>query len=153
MKNAQLRKVIIFGTMLLAGLFVVQIYWFKKAFDVAEKQFDHSVQIALKKVADSVAADAEIKKLSSNFFIATTESSLNEKAIDTLVRNEFLLRSLNIDYELGVYYADDDTIVYGNYVEASKKISLDSKAMAIGAAGRQKNFAVYFPKKTSYLAA
>lgn len=153
MKNVQLRRVIIFGTMLLAGLLVVQIYWFKKAFNVAEKQFDHSVQIALKKVADSVASDAEIKKLSSNFFVATTESALNEETIDTLVRNEFLLRSLNIDYELGVYYADDDTIVYGNYVEASKKTLLDGKAMKLGTAGRQKNFAVYFPKKTSYLAA
>jgi two-component system, OmpR family, phosphate regulon sensor histidine kinase PhoR len=152
MKNAHLRTIIIFGTVLLAGLLVVQIYWFKKAFDVAEKQFDHSVQVALKKVADSVASDAEITKLSSNFFVATTESALDEKAIDTLLRKEFLLRSLNIDYELGVYYADDDTIVYGNYVEASRKKLLDDHLTILSAESREKNFAIYFPTKKSYLA-
>ncbi len=152
MKNAHLRTVIIFGTILLAGLLMVQIYWFRKAFDVAEKQFDHSVQVAMKKVADSVASDAEIKKLSSNFFVATTESALDENAVDTLLRKEFLLRSLNIDYELGIYNADDDTIVYGNYVEASRKKLLDRDLSLINAGTRDKNFVIYFPKKNSYLA-
>jgi two-component system phosphate regulon sensor histidine kinase PhoR len=153
MKNNYLRKVIVFGTVLLAGLMIVQIYWFKRAFDVAEKQFDHSVQIALKKVADSVSRDTEIKKLSSNFFVATTESALNGKEIDGLVEKEFQLRSLHIDYELGIYNADDDTIVYGNYVEASRKRWLDDQQVDKRVAGGQKNFAVYFPSKTSYLAA
>src|SRR6187399_2244282 len=115
MKSKHLRRIIVLGTVLLICLFSVQIYWFNRAFDVAEKQFDHSVQIAMKKVADSLAGDAEITKLSSNFFLATTESKIDSKEIDSLVKREFLLRSLNIDYELGIYNAEDDTLVYGNY--------------------------------------
>jgi len=153
MKNRHLRRVILLGTVVLAGLFLVQMYWFSKAFDVAEKQFDHSIQIALLKVADSVSGAAEVKKLSSNFFFVSTESSLHNETLDTLLRIELLKRDLALDYELGIYNADDDTLVYGQYVEATKKHLLEKEKMKHGLAGRDKNFAVYFPDKKSYVIA
>lgn len=153
MKHKHLGRIILFGTVVLTCLLAVQVYWFKKAFDVSEKQFDHTVQIALKKVADSVAKDCEIKKLSSNFFFVATESDLDDRDLDNLLKKEFLLRSLNIDYELGVYNADDDTLVYGNYVEATKKVLHQSDEIEQSQIERDKNFAVYFPGKKSYLAA
>lgn len=152
MKNKHLRVVILLGTVVLTGLFLVQVYWFRKAFGVAEKQFDHSVQVALMKVADSVSSGAEVKKLSSNFFFVATGSHLNNEALDTLLKVEFLKRNLALDYELGIYNAEDDTLVYGQYVEATKKYVVD-KQFLNGIAGVEKNFAVYFPRKESYLVA
>lgn len=151
MKNKYLGKVILFGVPVLACIFILQVYWFKKAFDVTEKQFDHSVQVALKKVADSVSRDAQIRKLSSNFFFVATESRLNDQNIDSLIKKEFLIRSLDVDYELGVYNADDDTLVYGNYVQST--ITPLHENISTGLSGREKNFAVYFPRKNSYLTA
>lgn len=140
------------GTVVLTCLLVVQVYWFKRAFDAAEQQFDHRVQIALKHVADSVAPDTQVKKLSSNFFFVATETNLNDKALDRLLKEEFVSRSLDIDYELGVYNADDDTLVYGNYVKATQPHVMNTdESWQKGDAG--KNFAVYFPKKESYVAA
>ncbi len=153
MNNKHLRSIIAFGTIVLTGLFVVQMYWFKKAFDVEEKQFDHSVQIALIKVADSVSSNPEVKKLSSNFFFVATESNLNNEAVDSLLKEEFLKRNLSLDYELGIYNADDDTLVYGQYVEATKKHLIEQEAFSPAEAGREKNFAVYFPRKESYVIA
>jgi two-component system, OmpR family, phosphate regulon sensor histidine kinase PhoR len=152
MKNTHLRKVIVLGSLVLACLMVLQLYWFKKAFDVSEKQFDHTVQVALKKIADSVSRDAQVKKLSSNFFFVMTNSGLTDHAIDSLIRHEFSLRSLNIDYELGVYKADDDTLVYGSYVPATKQTAFDEAGHAAVHSDVDKNFAVYFPGKKSYLA-
>lgn len=152
MKSKHLRMIIVLGTLLLICLFGVQLYWFNRAFDIAEKQFDHSVQIALKKVADSVARDTEITKLSSNFFLATTESVLNSHEIDSLVKREFILRSLNIDYELGIYNAEDDTLVYGNYVTATLNKVSDDQDKALRSDNSIQNFAIYFPRKKSYLA-
>ena len=105
------------------------------------------------KVADSISTNAEIKKLSSNFFFVATESKLNNKALDSLLKKEFLIRSLDVDYELGVYNADDDTLVYGNYVEATKKQLIDKEIYDGQKNGEQKNFAVYFPGKESYIVA
>jgi two-component system, OmpR family, phosphate regulon sensor histidine kinase PhoR len=152
MKNKHLRVVILLGTCVLTGLFLVQLYWFRKAFDVAEKQFDHTVQVALLKVADSLSARAVVKRLSSNFFFVATGSQLNNEALDTLLKVEFLKRSLGLDYELGIYNADDDTLVYGQYVEATKKQIIEKHALDRAADG-EKNFAVYFPRKESYLIA
>jgi two-component system phosphate regulon sensor histidine kinase PhoR len=153
MKNHHLRVVITLGTIVLIGLMTVQLYWFRKAFDVAEKQFDHRVQVAMKRVADSVSGHAQIKKLSSNFFLAATESELNEKMLDTLLKKEFLLRDLDVDYELGVYNAEDDTLVYGHYVEATRKRRALEEPNVKQKHEADKNFAIYFPRKKSYLAA
>ncbi len=153
MKNKHLRRVILLGTVVLTGLLIVQIYWFRKAFNIAEKQFDHTVQVALIKVADSVSAVAEVKKLSSNFFFVSTASRLNDHVLDSLLKKEFLKRNMTIDYELGIYNADDDTLVYGHYVEATKKQLLDQAFYGVEENAREKNFAVYFPRKESYVAA
>ena len=153
MNNKHLRRVITFGTLMLAGLFIVQMYWFKKAFDVEERQFDHSIQIALLKVADSVSANAEVKKLSSNFYFVSTESALDDNAVDSLFKKELLKRNLELDYELGIYNADDDTLVYGQYVEATKKHRMEQELYSTRASSEEKNFAVYFPGKDSYVIA
>jgi two-component system phosphate regulon sensor histidine kinase PhoR len=153
MKNKHLRRVIVLGTLVLVSVLVVQVYWFRKAFNIAERQFDHTVQVALMKVADSVSNEPEVKKLSSNFFFVATESQLNNKSLDSLLKKEFLLRNLDIDYELGVYNADDDTLVYGNYVEATKKQLLEKENYDRIQAGEPKNFAIYFPGKESYVVA
>ncbi|HET9487196.1 MAG TPA: HAMP domain-containing sensor histidine kinase [Chryseosolibacter sp.] len=151
MKNKHLRGLILLGTFVLTGLFLVQAYWFRKAFDVEEKQFDHSVQVALRKVADSVSAQAEVRKLSSNFFFVATESVLDNESIDGLLKIELLKRDLELDYELGIYNADDDTLVYGQYVEATKKHFIEKEFGDVHSSAREKNFAVYFPRKETYV--
>lgn len=151
MNNKHLKSIIAFGTIVLVGLCVVQAYWFTKAFNVEERQFDHSVQIALMRVADSVSTGAEVKKLSSNFFFVATESALNNKVVDSLLKKELLNRNLALDYELGIYDAEDDTLVYGQYVESTKKQRMEQDLYGMATAGVEKNFAVYFPRKQSYV--
>ncbi len=152
MKNRHLSVVIVWGTIVVTCLIVVQIYWFTKAFSVTERQFDHTVQMALKKVAGSLSKDYVIKKLSSNFFFVDTHSTINDGELNTLLKNEFQLRDLDMGYELGIYRADDDTLVYGNYIEATKKLSTKDSQQFRTYSG-EKNFAVFFPKKQSYVAA
>jgi two-component system, OmpR family, phosphate regulon sensor histidine kinase PhoR len=152
MKNKRLQSVILLGTLILMCLLVLQVYWFKKAFDVTEKQFDHSVQVALKKVADAVSRYSKVEKVSSNFFFVQTNHAMNDYHVDSLLEREFSQRNLEVDYELGVYNAEDDTLVYGNYVSATvrKKTDMNPNLHVVGA---QKNFAVYFPTKRNYIAA
>ncbi len=152
MKNRHLRIVIVWGTLVLGSLIAIQLYWFTKAFNVAEKQFDHNVQMALKKVADSVSNRSEIKKFSSNFFFVDTHSELDDAELSKLLRTEFNTRDLDVHYELGIYRADDDTLVYGNYIEATQKKLLPNDGQLRSYSG-EKNFAIYFPRKVSYLAA
>lgn len=153
MNNKHLRHVIVGGTLVLTGLFLVQMYWFQRAFDAEARQFDHTVQIALMRVADSVAQHAEVKKLSSGFYLVETETNLDAEALDTLLNLELSKRNLVLDYELGVYNADDDTLVYGQYIEATKKQKFEQHSNTKATTGKDENFAVYFPRKQAYLMA
>ena len=153
MKTRHLRLLILFGSFVLTGLFLIQLHWFRKAFNVEEQQFDHSVQVALMRVADSVSSKAEVKKLSSAFYLVSTESFLDNKKIDNLLKLELLKRNLLLEYELGVYNAHDDTLVYGQYVEGTMRYLLEPGSLTKTSTDTIKNFAVYFPKKESYVIA
>lgn len=153
MQNRYLRKIIALGTVVLIALSGLQAYWFQRAFDVAEKQFDHSVQVALSRVADSVGTTSGVRKIASNFFLVETPGHLNGQDVDRLLKKELLIRSLNLDYELGVYNADDDTLVYGNYVRATQPRTTATEAHAGGQILQPQNFAVYFPEKTGVILA
>jgi two-component system phosphate regulon sensor histidine kinase PhoR len=153
MKTKHLRPLIFFGMLALTGLFLVQLYWFKKAFNAEEKQFDHSVQVALMRVADSVTTHAEVRKLSSSFYFVATESYLDSNTISNLLKVELLKRNLPVEYELGIYNAEDDTLVYGQYVEATRKHLYDASPLEPALNESLKNFAVYFPKKQSFVTA
>lgn len=153
MKNTHLRPLILFGTIVITGLFIVQIYWFQRTFNSRAKQFDHSVQVALMRVADSVSAHAEVRKLSTNFYFVATESNFNSDDVEDLLQSEFTKRNLLLEYEFGVYNAEDDTLVYGQYVEATRKHELQLETLNQSNGKSIKNFAVYFPKKEGYVIA
>ncbi len=133
----------------MAFLVCVQGYWFSKAFDASATQFDHSVSVALYTVADTMSERATVEKRSSNYFYVTTNSPVSNQKIDTMVQKEFSARNIRLDYEIGVYNAEDDSLVYGNYVKAT--IPLTKRAGCEEADGINKNFAILFPSRRSYL--
>ena len=63
------------------------------------------------------------------------------------------MRSLKADYELGIYNATDDTLVYGAYIPATIQWQIDHANDPIHPANAEKsNFAIYFPNKFSIIA-
>ena len=143
------------------GLLVVQGFWIKRAFDIEERQFNHSVQIALKNIADSIVAEnvarkppkTHIKQLSSKFFFAELNSEINPGLLDSLLKKELGIRKIRADYELGIYKADDDTLVYGEYIPATIQWQIEHANDPVAAmTGTKSNFAIYFPNKFSVVA-
>ncbi len=153
MSTKHLRRIIIMGAVILAGLMVVQVYWFRKAFDSEQRELDHRVQVALMRVADSVSTSAEVRKLSSNLFFVAAEANVTGEAIDSLLKSEFSKRNIFLNYELGVYNAEDDTLVYGQYIEATRKTRLEQAQSSVVQTTEARNFGVYFPGKDGYLIA
>lgn len=161
MARKNLRRIILFGSIVMMGLLFVQGFWLKRAFDIQEKQFNHTVQIALKNIADSIVAEdpsakpaeTHIRQLSSNFFFAELNAAINPELLDSLLKQELGIRSLKADYELGIYKASDDTLVYGAYIPATIQWQIDHANDAIPESDSEKsNFAVYFPNRFSVIA-
>lgn len=161
MGRKNLRRVILFGSIVMMGLLMVQGFWLKRAFNIEERQFNHSVQVALKNIADSIvannstlqASDTQIRQLSSNFFFAELNSPINPGQLDSLLKNEPGIRELKAAYELGIYKAKDDTLVYGSYIPATIQWQLDhANDSDHNLIAEKSNFAIYFPNKFSVIA-
>ena len=161
MHRKNLRRIIIFGSVVMTGLLIVQGFWMKRAFNIEERQFNHSVQVALKNIADSIVAespgvhhaDIQIRQLSSKIYFAELNSSINPELLDSLLKKELAIRQIRAAYELGIYNAEDDTLGYGEYIPATVQWQIDN-AQKPGeySHGEKRNFAVYFPDKFSVIA-
>lgn len=124
-------------------------YWFSRAFDANASQFDHSVSVALYSVADTMSEHASVEKRSSNYFYVKTNSPLSSHEVDTLIQKEFSARNILLDYEIGVYNAEDDSLVHGSFVNTSEPAK--SPISYVETDGVNKNFAVLFPTRENYL--
>lgn len=161
MRRKNLRGVIFFGSVVMLGLLIVQGFWLKRAFDIEERQFNHSVQVALKNIADSILSESinpkppktQIRQLSSKFYYAELNTEINPELLDSLLKKELGIRQIKAAYELGIYKAEDDTLVYGEYIPATIQWQIEHANDHIPTFSTAKsNFAIYFPNKFSVIA-
>lgn len=139
----------ILGIMIICLLTSLQTVWFTNAYDASATQFDHSVSVALYSVADTMTDHAVVEKRSSNYFYVKMNYPVSNQVIDTMILQEFSIRNLGLDYELGVYNAEDDSLIHGAYVK-SPYLSTDNVSES-ELDLCNKDFAVLFPEKQSYL--
>ncbi|MCG8307450.1 MAG: HAMP domain-containing histidine kinase [Cytophagales bacterium] len=160
MGRKNLRFVVLFGSIVMMGLLMVQGFWLKRAFNMEDRHFNHSIQVALKSIADSIIeknqtgepVSTQIRQFSSKFFFVELNAPINPNVLDSLIKKELAIRQIRTTYELGIYDAEDDTLVYGEYIPATVQWQIDhtGEANPISGGGRS-NFAIYFPDKFSVL--
>jgi len=162
MSRKKIRIIVVLATLSLVGLLSVQFTWLNKAYSLEEKEFNLSVNVALNNISKKILADSGIiaakppvKQISSSFFLAQLQAPIKAHELDTLLKQEFAQRHLSIAYEYGILKADDDTLVFGNYVPAtqtkvSSQATLETNGRSVGPPAAY-NFAVIFPTKTTHI--
>jgi len=164
MKFKSLSTIIILAVASILGIGSVQFVWFKKAFDLKEKQFNQSVLLSLQTVGESILnynqitipAENLVEQISSNYFVVHTNAEIDLKILELLIRGEFEKRSLDTDFEYGVYDCFDDKLIYGNYVSMAVNNNNEEEVLISGRTlPRLENdtqyFGVYFPTKENNL--
>ncbi len=134
MKRETFRYVLILAIFSLAGILSIQIYWFSKAFNEREKQFNQTVSIALRNVSDQmleynnlpIPQVNPVEQLSSNYYVVMFNNVMDAELLETLLINEFTKRGLDLDFEYGIYDCMNEEMVYGNYVDIDEKNSRQS---------------------------
>lgn len=155
MQNAPIRLLIILGSLTLIGILFSQIFWVSKAVSNQEEEFNHAVQMSLRNVAESLCelngndiSNDPIDQISSNYFIARTNYSINVSSLEYLLVSEFQKRNLKEDFEFGVYDCQTERMVYSNFIsfngESQAKRSIDLPKLQ----GEEYYFGVYFPDKS-----
>ena len=160
MKRETLRYILILAIISVAGIISIQIYWFSRAFDIREKQFNQTVNIALRNVVDQILTYNgspvhqinPIEQLSSNYFVVMVNDEIDANLLETLLINEFKAHGLEADFEYGIFNCVDEKMVYGNSISLSNKSR--SKRVPVELPIWENNdyyFGVMFPNKPGTL--
>ncbi|MEP0367839.1 MAG: HAMP domain-containing sensor histidine kinase [Cyclobacteriaceae bacterium] len=157
MKNTPIRLIILLGSLTLIGIISTQIFWVSKAIKNQEQQFSHNVQMALRNVVESLCeingndiSNDPIEQVSSNYFIARTNYSINLSSLDYLIRAELEKRNLKEDFEFGVYDCQTESMVYGDFISfGDEKVEPHGKLPKLH--NEEYYFGVYFPNKSGSL--
>ena len=156
MKSSTIRLIVILAALSIIGITITQIYWFKRAFNLKEAEFDRSVKTALYNVAQQIfelnktpsSANNPVKQLTTNYFIVVINSQIDASMLEFLLRSEFEKRSIQVDFEYGIYDCSSERMVYGNYVPlkvSNEKITKKSSLPRWANGGYY--FGVQFPKR------
>ncbi|MFN0202010.1 MAG: sensor histidine kinase [Bacteroidia bacterium] len=161
MNNNTLRFVAISAILSLIGVFVIQIFWFKKAFDLREKQFNQTVGVALQTVGEfilkmndqQIPLSPLVNQYGSNYFTVQINGGINIGTLEFLLKNEFNKRHLNIDFEYGIYNCESKKMVYGNYIvlDTTRQVHINNNRQLPIWKNDSYYFAVNFPTKDTTL--
>lgn len=151
---------IVLATLTIAGLTVTQIYWVRKVFSLKEKEFNLSVNNALKKTAErlcnceksNLPTRNPVDQISTNYFIVNVNDTIDPVLLDYYLRDEFSKRNLLTDFEYGVYDCSSQNIIYTHFVQFdSKENSVESNASFPKLDLESYYFGVYFPHRDAML--
>ena len=161
MKNRAIRNIAILGSVAIAGIISVQIYWISQALNLQQKQFQEDVFISLKRVAERISEYNQmdfpvanpVKQISSDYYIVNIREAIDANILELYLRNEFGDMNIQTDYEYAIYDCSSERMVYGEYVS----IEENKGKVSVGDLPKYDEFIYYFgvnfPKQTSYLMA
>lgn len=162
MPNYLIRRLILLGGLSIIGVLFIQSYWLLKTWDIKDKEFDQSVNIVMRKVAQRLAAYNNtvlpktnlIQRRSSNYYAINVNSSIDPPILEEYLFQEMNNQSLSTDFEYAIYDCFNDALVYGNYC------SFDSKESTPTKWNKQYKFddlvyyfVIRFPKRENFLLA
>ena len=157
MSSRNIRIVIVLATIAIVGIAVMQVFWFRKAFDQQALQFNHTVNSSLKNVAESllrynesvIPEENPVVQQSSNYFTVQINDAIDANMLEFMLKSEFEKRQIKADFEYGIYDCNNEKMVYGNYVQLSETETAGKVASTLPVWDEDiYYFGVLFPKRT-----
>ena len=161
MNRKTIRTIIFLAIFSLIGIIATQMFWVKNAYNIQEERFNDRVHVALTSVThellnihnDKSELINPVKQVASNYYTVMINDTVNPYLLETLLRNEFVKRNINIDFEYVIYDCFTDSIVFGDYISLGKneKDNLQSKSYNMKWDKDGHYFGIFFPSKETYI--
>jgi two-component system, OmpR family, phosphate regulon sensor histidine kinase PhoR len=161
MSRNTIRLIVLMGTISIIGIIVMQIYWVQKAFDLKEKTFNQTINIALKNVADNIArfnhsplpSENPVNELSSDYYVVNVNTVIDASVLEHYLKKAFLSVNMNLDYEYAIYDCSTNKMMYGKYVSPLKHEEKNDPAPNLPVYNKYTYyFGIHFPTKSTLLA-
>lgn len=161
MRNSQIIRVFILGTIAVIGIIAIQSYWVYTTWDLNETEFRQKVNLALYRTASdlsqingvSLPPRDIIKQRSSNYYIVNIDSEIDAGMLEYFLRRELENLALNVDFEYAIYDCESDQMMYGDYCRYDPKEPMPGTNAKLPkySSGFNYYFGVKFPTRSGYL--
>ncbi len=123
MSNSIIRRILILGGLAIIGIVFIQSYLIINTWNQKQNEFNQTVNIALRKVANSIAnyngtklpKSDLIQRRYSNYYSVNINSVIDANVLEDYLIQTFNDHSLNTNFEYGVYDCATDELLYGDY--------------------------------------
>jgi len=157
MKRRTIRIFVVLALISIIGIVITQVYWFNKAYQNNEQEFNKNVNIALKEVVKGILKYNNIfttpvdpvKQLTPNYFAVMVNDQINAEVLEHYLQTELIKFNIRQGFEYGIYDCTTEKIVYGGYVEGEGIFKPNEKNHLPKWKGSNYYFTVYFPHKAS----
>ncbi len=161
MKESIIRRVIILGTLAIAGILGTQSYWLLASWNANEEEFVQKAHVALYRVAQSLSEINNtnlpprdiVRQRSSNTFVVNTESEIHSLTLEYLLQKELERLALRFDFEYAIFDCTTDQMLYGGYCtyHPDEEVQQPQTTDFAKEADFTYYFTVKFPGRTGFL--
>lgn len=159
MSGKTIRIFVVLAITAICGIVVMQVYWFKQAFDQTEQEFNRSLNLALNETVKgvlrynnthTVPADP-VKKLDNNYYAVMVNDRINAEVLEHYLRVTFKKFNIRQSFEYRIFDCTNEQMVFGGFIEGEDTRE-DIKPRSLPRWDRDNYyFTVYFPHKTTGL--
>ncbi len=157
MKSRPIRIFVVLALISILGIVITQVYWFNKAYQNNEEEFNKNANIAFREVvkgilkfnSNTTVPVDPVKRLTPNYFAVMVNDKINAGLLEYYLQTELKRFNIRQGFEYSIYDCANEKIVYGGYVEGEGNYSPKEKINLPKWNGDNYYFTVYFPHKAS----
>ncbi|UEQ75704.1 sensor histidine kinase [Chryseobacterium arthrosphaerae] len=152
----KLNIIISLGFVAIIGILIAQLLWTRQAYNLEDKKFNQTVNIALLEVVEKLSGgktsftESPIQNISNDYYVVNINNEFHPTVLEYYLKTEFNRFQINTNYVYALYNCHSDRMIYGKYVSTHQKST--NKTVNFP---KHKNlvyyFSIRFPDKATYL--
>lgn len=156
MEIKKLNIIITLGFVAIIGILIAQLLWTRQAYNLEDKKFNQTVNIALLEVAEKLSGgktsftENPVQNISNDYYVVNVNNDFHPTVLEHYLKTEFTRFQINTNYVYALYNCHSDRMIYGKYVSTHQKST--NKVIKFP---KHKDlvyyFSIRFPDKTTYL--
>ncbi|MDO3426837.1 HAMP domain-containing sensor histidine kinase [Chryseobacterium sp. APV1] len=157
MEIKKLNIIITLGFVAIIGILIAQLLWTRQAYNLEDKKFNQTVNIALLEVVEKLSGgktsftESPVQNISNDYYVVNINNEFHPEVLEHYLKTEFTRFQINTDYVYALYNCHSDQMIYGKFVSKHQE-SPNEKVIKFP---KHKNlvyyFSIRFPDKTTYL--
>lgn len=157
MEIKKLNIIITLGFVAIIGILIAQLLWTRQAYNIEDKKFNQTVNIALLEVVEKLSGgktsfnESPVQNISNDYYVVNINNEFHPAVLEHYLRTEFTRLQINTDYVYALYNCHSDQMMYGKYISTHQESPNTKMIKFPKHANLVYYFSIRFPDKATYL--